>query len=289
MAAFGIHISKQSLLGDYSTLESAVDDIVSKYDLNACQIFTHGPQSRNKNHYNAEALRAISQDKAKIFVHSTYLTDGYWNAVDEMNSSKLKSNYKHIQDQLDATAEIGGAGLVIHITRKKIAVIKTGMKLLEKYVRQPDGVKIILEFKAMKPGPDCSYETALRLNALCEALRPNTLEWGFCIDTSHQWATGFHMENAKVVADWLRDIAPSADKVALFHLNAANIDTFGVGKDVHIVPFSPQDSIWGKNKESLGILLAWAKKNKVPIVSEFKRNSIQDVEFAIKTIQTILD
>jgi endonuclease IV len=304
MSAFGIHISKQSLLGDYNTLEDAVDSVVSKYDFSACQIFTHGPQSRSRNNFDAGVLRTL--EKANIYVHSTYLTDGYWSAAEENNAGKLNRYYRHIQEQLDATKEINGCGLVIHITRKTINILVKGMLLLQENIKQPDGVKIILEFRAMKPGSDCSYENAKQFNALCKALLPIKLDWGFCIDTSHMWATGVKMNDAEVVSQWFKDI-DCGNKIILFHLNAASNSTFGVGKDIHIIPFAPDDDIWGNltkstsfsdlpnkdlvkiKKSTLGIILLWAKKNKVPIIGEFKRGSINELKFAIDVIYAILD
>jgi endonuclease IV len=296
MSDFGIHISKHTILGDFKTLESAVQTITDQYNLNTCQVFTYGPQSRSKNHYDGELLKSL---KTKIFVHSTYLTDGYWGAVENQSERSLNSYYKHIQEQLDSTYEIGGKGLVIHITRKKIPIIKEGMILLQKNIKQPKTVKLILEFRAMKPSTDCSYETANRLNALYNELRNIKLDWGFCIDTSHMWATGVQMNDAKLISKWFKDIK-CGNKIVLFHLNAAKNNTFGVGKDIHIIPLSKEDDIWGDlitNKtydikkikaSSLGIILLWAKKHKVPIIGEFKRGTKPQYKFAINIIQKIL-
>ena len=311
MAAFGIHISKQTPFGDYKTLEDAIDSIVSKYDFNAYQMFTHGPQSRSKNKYDVGMISSLN--KATAFVHSTYSTDGYWGAVDDdikLNSkvtkAKLQSYFKHIQDQLNATNEICGAGFIIHITRKPITILEAGMKLLHDNIKQPLNVKIILEFRAMKPSPDSSYETPKQINELASALRPIKLNWGFCLDTSHMWATGVPMGDPNIVNKWFDNIT-CGDKIALFHLNASSNDTFGKGKDVHIIPFAQHDDMWGQltkakkyddlsNKDytlikrsALGFLLLWAKKNKVPIIGEFKRGTVTELQFAIDVIQSILE
>jgi endonuclease IV len=299
MAKFGIHISKHTILGDFKTLEDAVDTINSKYNLDICQVFTHGPQSRHKNNYNADILRSLN---TKIYVHSTYLTDGYWSSVEKNSERSLHRYYKHIQEQLDATDEINGKGLVIHITRKKIPIIKEGMLLLQKNIKQPKNVKIILEFRAMKPNDDCSYETADRINKLYNELKSIKLNWGFCIDTSHMWATGVKMNDVKIISDWFRDIKCSS-KIALFHLNASTNSTFGIGKDIHIIPLSKEDDIWGNliniktfdnndlkkiKASSLGIILLWAKKHKVDIIGEFKRGTVAQYKFAIDVIKKIL-
>jgi endonuclease IV len=296
MTDFGIHISKHTILGDFKTLEDAIKKITSNYNLNICQVFTYGPQSRSKNHYDAELIKSL---KKKIYVHSTYLTDGYWGAVEKKSETSLRGYYKHIQEQLDSTNEINGTGLVIHITRKKIPIIKEGMILLQKNIKQPKSVKIILEFRAMKSGGDCSYETAERLNELYNEIRNIKLDWGFCIDTSHMWATGVQMNDPKLISKWFKDIK-CANKIALFHLNAAKNNTFGVGKDVHIIPLSKEDDIWGdliNNKSydikkikasSLGIIILWAKKHKVPIIGEFKRGTKSQYKFAIDIIKKII-
>lgn len=303
MTKFGIHISKQSLMGDYGTIGDAIDHIVSEYDLGLCQIFTHGPKSREKTHYDAD--RIVALDKADIYVHSTYVTDGYWTAVEENMAHRLRGYYKHIQQQLNSTAEIGGRGLVIHITRTTIPIIVRGAKLIAAHVRVPTGVKIIFEFRAMKSGADCSYETPARINALAAALRPIKLDWNFCIDTSHLWSTGIDVSDVALMEKWFRDLK-CADKIKLFHLNAANRDTYAVGQDVHIIPFAPEDDIWGgliKTKHvdklttadidklrnsTLGIILRWAKKNNASIIGEWKRGSLEQMRLAIHAIKQLL-
>jgi endonuclease IV len=306
MSAFGIHISKSSFLGDFKSLEQTIDKIVSEYDLSAYQIFTHNPQSDKRSNLDYQVIK--SMDKAIVYVHSNYLTDGYWGAVEihiqDTSSKKINTYFKRIQDQLDAAHAIGSKGLVIHITRKPIPVIAYGLKLLEENIKQHD-VKIILEFRAMKPNKYSSYETVEQINALTDELRKVNIDWGFCIDTSHMWATGFDISNSDELEKWLRDIN-CVDKIALFHLNAASNDTFGVGKDVHIIPFAKSDDMWGGmtnvksydklsdsdfNKifhSSLGILLKWAKKNRVPVIGEFKRGTLNEFKFAIDVIQGIL-
>ena len=303
MTKFGIHISKDTVFGDYGTIGDAINHITSEYDLDLCQIFTHGPQTRTRTHYDAEHIRKL--DKADIYVHATYITDGYWTAVEEKGKPRLRGYYKHIQDQLNSVAEIGGKGLVFHITRITIPMIISGANLIAKNVKQPHGVKIIFEFRAMKPGADCSYERAERVNELAAELSKVNIDWGFCIDTSHMWSTGVPMDKVAVVENWFRELK-CANRIKLFHLNAANKNTFAVGQDVHVIPFAPDDDIWGPltkttdpaklsdadfkkiQASTLGILLRWAKKHNVSIVGEWKRGSKEQFIFAIKIIKRLL-
>jgi endonuclease IV len=307
---FGVHISKHAITGDFVDIADAIDAVVSKYDLSACQIFTHGPKSRSKNKYDATAIRAL--DKANIYVHSTYLTDGYWGAVESAIARggrpnitpAIKQYHKHIQDQLDATKEIGGVGLVIHVTRKPITIIKKGADLLAAAIDQPSSVVLIFEFTAMRPGED-SYESVKQINALADALRSCKLNWKFCIDTSHLWATGLDVSNITIFTKWLHGLK-CANRIALIHLNASSKSTFGTGKDVHIVPFAPEDDIWGSKlsshkfsqltagdfanieKSTLGLLLRWAKKNKITVLGEFKRGTTHQLDFAIAVVKHLL-
>jgi len=300
---FGIHISKQFDLGNYSSITDAIDDVTHTYNLDICQIFLYGPQSRIQGKYNEDVLKKLSK-RIGIYVHSTYLTDGYWSAVESGIESKLNSYYKHIQDQLSATDRIDGLGLVIHITRKPINILVHGMKLLEKNIKQ-NNVKIILEFKAMKASEHCSYERPEQINRLCKAMEKNKLNWGLCIDTAHMWSTGIKMQELNIIKKWFADLTYPR-KIMLFHLNAAENNTYNTGRDVHIVPFAHNDNIWGNittaksyeklsdadyakiKKSSLGFLLKWAKKNKVPIIGEFKRGKKLEFEFAMNICRAIL-
>ncbi len=287
---FGIHIKKNFELGKFATLKESIKDIPTSYNLDTCQVFLYGPQNRRKNEYDVAKVAALGKT-ISIFVHSTYITDGYWGAVADNNITKLKGYYKHIQNQLTATEEINGKGLVIHITRKPIDIIVRGMQLLERNITQHHA-KIILEFKAMKPSPDSSYEKTEQVNALSTALKHIKLNWGFCLDTSHMWSTGIKMQDYGVVKTWFNAI--DKKQIMLIHLNAASNDTFAVGRDIHQVPFSRDDDIWGDivfakiKGSSIGFILDWAKKNKIPLMGEFNRGTNREFKNAIKNIQKYL-
>lgn len=305
---YGIHVKIQPDFNnqDYKTLENAINETIQDYPtFNTIQIFTHGPRHKYRNKYNAEEIRKlVKKYKLKLFIHAPYIpTDGIWNALSTGDSSTKTKYINILQELIDAADEIGALGLVIHITKQPPEIIANVMEQIQSHITNPADIKIILEMKAMKPDPTKSYETAAKSNKLCASLAELTISWGLCIDTSHLWACGIDMADRDVVKNWFNEFK-YPQKLTLFHLNGASYDTFGKGKDTHIIPFSKDDDIWNKltknkqdydnitniewrniKKSSFGIMMHYAKKNNIPFVCEMNRGK----EFEMNYFIDILD
>lgn len=302
---FGIHINKSSELGTYTKLEDAATSLINQYNMTAIQIFTNGPQSMAYNKYDAETLNALSKD-ITIYVHSTYITDSFWNTIESNQITKINKITNHIQNQLDAANEINAKGFIIHITRTPINTIIKGLTYLNDNII-PHNITIFLEFKAMRSHESDSYETANKLNNLYAAILDAdiSIKWKFCLDTSHLWATGIDMADTKLMKHFFKSLK-CTKYIGLIHLNAANKSTFNTGRDIHILPLSADDDIWGMltdadefaniskaemskiKKSTLGILIKWIKKNNIDIIGEFKRGTLNQYKLSIQTIQYLL-
>lgn len=304
---YGIHIKIAPDFNNkkYETLEDAIKTTLDVFQFKAIQIFTHGPRHKYRNKYNATKIRNLTKEnKVKLFIHAPYIpTDGIWNALSGDDLSKHTKYINHLQELVDAADEINALGIVIHITKQPANIIKKVMLYIQSKIVNPKNIMIILEMKAMKPDPTMSYETAEKSNRLCASLNDLKMSWGLCIDTSHLWACGVDMSDKKLIIKWLDDFT-FPHKIALIHLNAASDDTFGKGKDTHIIPFSDDDDIWGsltKNKKdydditnkewnnikksSFNVLMEFIKKHNIPFVCEMNRGK----EFEMVYFIDILD
>lgn len=301
---YGIHVKIQPDFNskNYKTLENALAKTIQEYPtFKAIQIFTHGPKHKYRNNYNATDIKnLVDKHKIKLFIHAPYIpTDGIWNALSTGDSSKQTKYINILQELINATDEIGALGLVIHITKQPPEIIAKVMKQIQSNITNPSNIKIILEMKAMKPDPNLSYETAAKSNRLCEVLSDLSMQWGLCIDTSHLWACGIDISNKKIISSWF-DEFKYPKKLLLFHLNGASYSTFGKGKDTHIIPFSKDDDIWNKltkkkedydnitnaewqniKKSSFGIIMHYAKINKIPFVCEMNRGKEFEMDYFI--------
>jgi deoxyribonuclease-4 len=172
----------------------------------------------------ADALRSALEGAAlQVFVHAPYVI----NVASTNNRIRIPSR-KLLQKQVDAAAEIGAAGLVVHgghvTAQDDIAV---GYDNWRKAVEATDlAVPVLIENTA---GGDTSVaRTPERIAALWEAITAaeGHDRIGFCLDTCHAHAAGIELTSA---ADQLRAITGRID---LVHLNDSR-DAFGSGADRH--------------------------------------------------------
>ena len=112
---FGIHISKQFDLGNYSSITDAIDDVTHTYNLDICQIFLYGPQSRIQGKYNEDVLKKYTGTYEIADMHLTIdvtINDGVLIAQPARDghpgptSVMLPMNETHFYDQRDEEVEI---------------------------------------------------------------------------------------------------------------------------------------------------------------------------------------
>ncbi len=252
--SIGIHVAKSSKIRNatYEDMSSAIETEIRLLDLNACQIFTHGPRNYNRNKVDANAIKKFcSEEKVDISMHGTYVSVSVWK-INQKNkdSDESQKNIAHIKDMLLTAKQCGGSGVVIHLPKKSPSFIVETLEVLsenkELVKLTKEHVYLILEMPASKPD-DKTYETPEKLNQLCDLIRRSNveLEWNLCIDTSHQWSCGIDMSKKNAWSEWLALIDEFVrSKIKIIHLNGNAASNFGKGKDVHEIIMSPDDGIW---------------------------------------------
>jgi deoxyribonuclease-4 len=188
------------------------------------QIFAGDPQKWNKPAVRyAEgpaALKAAAEAAdLQIFVHSPYII----NVASTNNRVRIPSR-KLLQQTVDAAADIGAAGVIVHgghVTADDDPAV--GFDNWRKAFASLDAkVPVLIENTA---GGD--HAMARRLEAidrLWDAL--TDYEVGFCLDTCHAWAGGLDMVD---VVDRIKAITGRID---LVHANGSR-DGFDSGRDRH--------------------------------------------------------
>lgn len=273
---FGIHVSKTSKVEDRSspTLADAVAASVDEFKIDCAQIFTHGPSSTRRNHYDEKPLPDMP-----IFIHGAYMWSGLW-------SGKISKDF--IKSEVTEANAVKAAGLVIHINDLPPARLREEIQkhVVPMYHELRCRVPLLLEMPAKRPRPGSpNYATAEDLGALTREMRRLTIPWGLCLDTSHVWAGGVDLSSPAVVKDWLAALDP--EHIGLIHLNSNQRQNKGTGKDLHTIPYSRMDGIWGDEDAGLRAIVKYAKKNRIPCLLEANRGAADELHHALTRLRRL--
>lgn len=158
-----------------------------------------------------------------IYVHAPYII----NVASTNNRLRIPSR-KLLQQHLDASAEIGAAGLVVHggnVSAEDDPAI--GFDNWRKAIEAVD-LKVPLLIENTAGGEHSMARRLDRIAATWEAVQQATgaENVGFCLDTCHAWAGGLALET---VVD---DILAITGRIDLVHANDSR-DAANSGADRH--------------------------------------------------------
>lgn len=286
----GIHVSKESSVSSgpiASDISEAITRDVTKFSLNAAQIFTHGPRFFVPNKIDFAEVKSVTAD-INLSVHSAYATTKIWSIIGDFTSASSKKAIDQVVLQLLACKKIGAWGLVIHINKIYPDDAADVMHHLKKYAKK-SGVKIVLEMPAVKADPDKTYETPEKIDNLTTLIGAKETYFGWCIDTSHIWAAGIDVRSYDSMKKWL-DSLVHKHKILMFHLNGSSAD-FKSGKDKHEIVFGPHDKIWkGVKPEESGAraVCEFAAQHNIPVICEINRGAESDMTSSLETLKTFM-
>lgn len=289
----GVHVTKISKVLDdkkaADTLYAAINRDIDELELNAVQIFTHGPRNSRANNIDYKQIEETCSD-LDLSVHSSYGSVSIWKITpaNKTTTSSVKT-MKLIIDQLKACEKIGAWGLVIHVNKQLPRQVAYVMSLLKKYAKGT-GVKIILEMVSSKTDGNKTYESPDKINNLTELIGVGESWWCWCVDTAHLWGAGVDIQSYDNMKRWLDDIK-YPDKVEMFHLNGSSA-VMGSGKDKHEILFSVDDKIWHNiNEDDSGAkaVIEFAYNYGSVVICEINRGTETHVKEGIQKIKDILD
>ena len=197
-------------------------------DTTLVQFFLGDPQGYKgpeiRYHGGAAALRdAAEKAGIDLYVHAPYIV----NVATTNNRIRIPSR-KLLQQHMDAAAEIGARGLIVHGGHvNKDDDPAKGFDNWRKAVEATD-IKIPLLIENTAGGDNAMARHLDRIAGVWDALSAaeGAEQVGFCLDTCHAWAGGIDLGTA---VDKVRGITGRID---LVHANDSR-DTFDSGADRH--------------------------------------------------------
>jgi len=197
-------------------------------DTTLVQFFLGDPQGYKgpeiRYHGGAAALRdAAEKAGIDLYVHAPYVV----NVATTNNRIRIPSR-KLLQQHMDAAAEIGAKGLIVHGGHvSKDDDPAKGFDNWRKAVEATD-IKIPLLIENTAGGDNAMARHLDRIAGVWDALSAaeGAEQVGFCLDTCHAWAGGIDLGTA---VDKVRGITGRID---LVHANDSR-DTFDSGADRH--------------------------------------------------------
>ncbi len=181
-----------------------------------------GPEIRYPG--GATALReAAEANGLTLYVHAPYLV----NVSTTNNRIRIPSR-KLLQQHMDAAAEIGAAGLVVHGGHvNKSDAPEKGFDNWRKAVESTE-IKVPLLIENTAGGDNAMARHLDRIAGLWDAIAAaeGFEQVGFCLDTCHAWAGGIELGTA------VEKIHAITGRIDLVHANDSR-DAFGSGADRH--------------------------------------------------------
>ena len=219
-ARIGAHVSSADPVAEAQARETSV-----------IQIFLGDPQSyKGPRFENAGGAAALRQEAAAagvdIFVHAPYLI----NVVSPNNRIRIPGR-KLLQQHMDAAAEIGAKGLIVHgghvgkgATDEQLAA---GFDSWRKAIEATD-IKVPLLIENTAGGDGAMARRLEQIAHLWDAVGKATGngQVGFCLDTCHAWAGGIDLASA------VERILGITGRIDLVHANDSR-DAFDSGADRH--------------------------------------------------------
>ncbi|MDN5744845.1 MAG: deoxyribonuclease IV [Nocardioidaceae bacterium] len=173
-----------------------------------------------------EALRTAAQAAGvDLYVHAPYLI----NVASTNNRQRIPSR-KLLQQHMDAAAEIGAKGLIVHgghVTDDDPAALLAGFDNWRKAIEATD-IKVPLLIENTAGGTNAMARYLDRIKGVWDAIgaAEGADQVGFCLDTCHAHAGGNPLET--IVAD----VLAITGRIDLVHANDSR-DGFGSGADRH--------------------------------------------------------
>jgi deoxyribonuclease-4 len=181
-----------------------------------------GPEVRYAG--GAVALRAAAETEGiDLYVHAPYIV----NVATTNNRIRIPSR-KLLQQHMDAAAEIGAKGLIVHGGHvNKSDDPQVGFDNWRKAIEATD-IKVPLLIENTAGGDNAMARHLDRIAGVWEAISAaeGFEQVGFCLDTCHAWAGGIELGDA------VEKVRAITGRIDLVHANDSR-DAFGSGADRH--------------------------------------------------------
>ena len=302
----GVHVSKTSILKSLKprdTILDAIQEDCKHLDINAVQIFTHGPRNTHRNKIDTKAIvEFCKENEVFLSIHSSYILGNVlWKITSEsmQNDAEASKKYMdHFLDQIKISKELNNVPIVIHLPRLPIDNVINTIKILAGTIIKN---KSLILFEHI-PCTDskAEYASPERLNELVKRLGlvlPKQ-HWGLCLDTAHIWSCGIDLRTYKAQEHWFSELnKDTKEMIKLIHLNGSVSKTFYTNKDVHYLALSEIDDLYhftpttDINKLGVVSICKFAKSHKIPIICEIhidRESSDDEIISSLKLLKSLL-
>ncbi|GGF47102.1 deoxyribonuclease IV [Marmoricola endophyticus] len=181
-----------------------------------------GPEIRYAG--GADALRsAAAEAGVAVYVHAPYIV----NVATTNNRIRIPSR-KLLQQHMDAAAEIGAKGLIVHGGHvNKSDAPETGFDNWRKAIEATD-ITVPLLIENTAGGDNAMARRLDRIAGVWDAVgkAEGAENVGFCLDTCHAWAGGIELATA------VEKVLGITGRIDLVHANDSR-DDFDSGADRH--------------------------------------------------------
>lgn len=216
-------------------LPSAIDYAVQA-GCEAIQLFVSNPRAWAPPNLSPEAARAFAERRAEggigpVFAHTSYMVN-----IASPTPEFLERSVDLARRELEATAAIGGDGLVVHAGaggpgERRAAVARAAASILEIAGDETGPPEVVLELTAGGAGSVASTipEAAELLRAV--EYHPRV---ALCLDTCHLFAAGYPLDTADGVARSFAELRAHGltRRLRVVHANDAR-GARGSHRDVH--------------------------------------------------------
>ncbi len=215
--AIGAHVDQTDPIAEATARETSL-----------VQFFLGDPQSyKGPEIRYAGGAAGLREDAlaagVDLYVHAPYIV----NVATSNNRIRIPSR-KLLQQHLDAAAEIGARGLIVHGGHvNKSDDPRTGFDNWRKAIEATD-LKIPLLIENTAGGDNAMARHLDRIAGVWDAISAaeGAEQVGFCLDTCHAWAGGIELPTA------VEKVRAITGRIDLLHANDSR-DAFGSGADRH--------------------------------------------------------
>lgn len=233
---FGAHLSAAG--GHHNAIQAA-----GQMGLNTIQVFAGSPRTWRRPDLSKIDLSKIKQYQSDhgietIVTHALYLINLASNKPETVEKSMTA-----LQNDLEFDALVGGLGVVVHTgsyqKRSWKAERDNVAERLSKILQQTSNESTLLLENAASRNGKIGGELA-EIKWLLEQLNSPRLGW--CLDTCHAWAAGYHLTDQDQVDD--------PDHPGLL----AEIDRFGLWDSLKVVHVNDSRDAFASNRDLHGNL-----------------------------------
>lgn len=268
LQSIGKHIFKST------DLVKSIEHDRTLFNLNAIQIFTHGPRSTVKVKHDYVNIKKVSSG-LHIYIHSSYPTNPWLNT---------ESSLLHTTDQFTSSHVLGALGVVLHIPKINPVRVTDSVEVLVNKLKSMAILKdqrVILEMKAVKQHPTDSYESPGKINRLIETLQGRGITSSdvcICIDTAHIYAGGANIHTYDDGISFITKLK-YPEWIGLLHINGNVYDVRERSGDKHAIPFDHEDKVWKDChylKSGCRAFIEFARRYKIDFIVESKEHHTTD-------------